>query len=646
MSLKKLNLHLISGSVEHLGGIMCGICGIVSYQTKASESQIRLMMDAVTHRGPDGGGLMLFDSLALGHRRLSILDLSAYANQPMRYQDRYTTVYNGEIYNYIELREELKAQGYSFATDCDTEVLLAGFAHWGEDCVQHFNGMWGFSIYDSEKQTLFCARDRFGVKPFYYTEQDEYFAFGSEIKQLLALNPNLPKANRDTLLAFLIAAQLDHSSQTMFDGILQLEPGTSLLFHLDTHQFAVSRWYDLMEVKPERHSFEQNVDVFRQTFTDAVRLRLRSDVPVGSCLSGGLDSSAIVCTINQLMRESGQPFDQHVVSACYDDPKYDERPYMDAVLEQTHATSHRVYPDVTRVLEELDHFTWQMDEPITSTSHYAQWCVYREAKKSGLTVMLDGQGADEQLAGYTEFFDLLFVELIRSFQFFRLEKEIKLFNQSRKTAFYASGTRYRIELLLRAFTPDFIKRYRRKKQIAACGPFTLEQMRSPEIQRLGDSFNIKRPRAYIYAQIFRTLAVLLHYGDRNSMAFSIESRLPFLDYRVVESLFAMPLSHKIRFGLTKRVMRAAMRGVMPDMITNRLSKLGFSTPEEEWMRENADLFRDMLEQAVSRLDPLLDATQTMGWYDEIRRTDRFRECHVIWRIISAARWAEVFHVQI
>lgn len=625
---------------------MCGICGIVSYRSQANERDIRKMMDAVVHRGPDGEGLMLLDHLALGHRRLSILDLSTNANQPMRYEDRYITVYNGEIYNYIELRDELRTLGYSFTTDCDTEVLLAGYAHWGTDCVKHFNGMWGFCIYDRKKQTLFCSRDRFGVKPFYYTEQDSYFAFASEIKQLLTLNPNQPSANRDMLLAFLISAQLDHSSQTMFEGIHQLEPGTNLLFSLSTHQYTVSRWYDLMQVAPSHRSFEQNVALFQQVFSDAVRLRLRSDVPVGSCLSGGLDSSAIVCTMHRFMQASGQPFDQHVVSACYEHPKYDERSYMDAVLEQTHAASHRVFPDVTHIVDEIDLFTWHMDVPITSTSHYSQWCVFREAKKSGLTVMLDGQGADEQLAGYTEFYDLMFVELIRSFQFARLEQEIRLFEKYRKTEFYASGLRYRIELLLRSYTPDAVKRYRRRKQIAACGPFTLEQMRNPEIQKLGESFNIKQPRAYIYAQLFRTLAVLLHYGDRNSMAFSIESRLPFLDYHVAEALFAMPLSHKIRFGLTKRVMRAAMRGIMPDEITDRMSKLGFATPLEEWMREHPDHFRNYLSDAIARLDSLLDAKQSMAWYDEICRKDLFRECNVIWRIISAARWADVFHVKI
>lgn len=625
---------------------MCGICGIVSYQSEAKEADIRRMMDAVSHRGPDGGGCALFGSLALGHRRLSILDLSENAFQPMRYLGRYVTTYNGEIYNYIELREELKALGYSFSTDCDTEVLLASYACWGEDCLNRFNGMWGFCIYDEQERKLFCARDRFGIKPFYYTQREGYFAFASEIKQLLLLEDSAPQANRDALLAFLIAAQLDHSSATLFEGIFQLEPGTCLTFDLDTRRLAIRRWYELARVKPSHASFDENVRIYRERFADAVRLRLRSDVPVGSCLSGGLDSSAIVCTINRLLREGGTAFEQHVVSACFDEPQYDERPYMDAVLEQTGAISHRTFPNVEHVLDELDHFTRQMDEPITSTSHYAQWCVYREAKKSGLAVMLDGQGSDEQLAGYTEFFDLMFIELVRSFRFVKLEREIRYFNERRKTAFYQSGWRYRMELILRAFTPDFIKRYRRKKRISALGPYTAEQMRNPEVQRLSESFDIKRPRAFIRAQIFRTLAVLLHYGDRNSMAFSVESRLPFLDYRLVEAIYAMPLSHKIRNGLTKRVMRAAMRGIMPDLITDRISKLGFTTPEEEWMREHPELFRSLLSDAAERLSPLLERQRTLDWYDEIWRTDRFRECHVIWRIISAARWAELFQVSI
>ena len=625
---------------------MCGICGIVRYNEDAKEAEVRRMMDAVVHRGPDGGGCMLFGQLGLGHRRLSILDLRDSAFQPMRYLNRYTITYNGEVYNYIELKAELTALGYSFATDSDTEVLLAAYDHWGEQCVSHFNGMWGFCIYDEQEQTLFCSRDRFGVKPFYYTRRAAYFAFASEIKQLLLLDDAPPKADRDALNAFLVAAQLDYSERTMFAEVRQLEPGTNLLYDLRTHRFTISRWYDLMRVRERKAPFSESVATFRERFFDAVRLRLRSDVPVGSCLSGGLDSSAIVCVINRLLRESGEPFEQHVVSACFNEPQYDERPYMDAVLEQTGAISHRTFPDVSQVLQELDSFTWHMDEPLTSTSHYAQWCVYREAHQQGLTVMLDGQGSDEQLAGYTEFFELMFIELIRNFRFLRLEKELHLFNERRKTAFYASGARFRADLLFRAWTPDFIKKLRRDRQISGVGPYPAEQVRNPEIASFRDCFDFKRPRKFIYANLYRTLMALLHYGDRNSMAFSIESRLPFLDYRLVESVFAMPLSHKIRFGLTKRVMREAMRGVMPDLITDRQSKLGFSTPEEEWMRNNATQFRDMLESSARRLTPLVNEERTLAWYDEIVRTDRFRECHVIWRIISAARWADIFHVEI
>lgn len=625
---------------------MCGICGIVRHREDAEEGEIRRMMEAVRHRGPDGGNAALFGRLALGHRRLSILDLSDSAFQPMSYKSRYTITYNGEVYNYIELRTELIALGYSFSTDSDTEVLLASYDRWGEDCVNHFNGMWGFCIYDNQKQTLFCSRDRYGVKPFYYTSREDYFAFASEIKQLLLLDDAPPKADRDALLAFLIAAQLDYSERTMFADVRQLEPGTNLLYNLKSNTYSISRWYDLMRIRERKASYSQNIEIFRERFFDAVKLRLRSDVPVGSCLSGGLDSSAIVCVINRLLRESGEPFEQHVVSACFDEPQYDERRYMDAVLEQTGAISHRTFPDVSRVLDELDDFTWHMDEPITSTSHYAQWCVYREAKRNGLTVMLDGQGADEQLAGYTEFFELMFIELIRNFHFLRLEREIQLFNERRRTAFYASGLRFRLELLLRAYTPDAIKHFRRNRQTAPVGPYSAEQVKSPDIASFRNGFDFKRPRRFIHSQIYRTLAVLLHYGDRNSMAFSIESRLPFLDYQLVEALFSMPLSHKIRFGLTKRVMREAMRGVMPDLITDRQSKLGFTTPEEDWMRKNPQQFRAMLETAVVRLAPLVQAERTLAWYDELVEHNRFRECHVIWRIISAARWADIFHVEI
>lgn len=297
---------------------MCGIAGIIS-RNKNDLYYIEKMCETVVHRGPDGFGYYYDDNFAFGHRKLAIIDLSDHGKQPMEYFDKYVITYNGEIYNYIELRDELKDKGYTFRSDCDTEVIMGAYDCWGEACLDKFNGMWAFAIYNKENGTIFCARDRFGIKPFYYTLLNDKFIFASEIKEFTVFNDWKSAANKKRLLDFLVQSVFDHTNETFFEGVYQLRGGEKLIYDLKTYTYTISRWYSLEWKRTKNNlSFDEAVEKFREIFTDSVRLRLRSDVKVGSCLSGGLDSSSIVCVANRILRERSDEIKQETVSSCFD----------------------------------------------------------------------------------------------------------------------------------------------------------------------------------------------------------------------------------------------------------------------------------------------------------------------------------------
>ena len=299
---------------------MCGIAGMIHKKGQANPEAVQAMLDTIAHRGPDGEGLYTDGAVALGHRRLAILDLRPEGNMPMHYSDRYTITYNGEVYNYLELRQELETLGCTFRTRTDTEVILAAYERWGEACVERFNGMWAFAIYDRQEQNLFFSRDRFGVKPLYYWNTDDAFYFGSEIKEIWTQMPKPVKANTGVLLAFLNTGDLDYSEQTCFADVYQLPGGWNMRYSLKDHTFTTHRWYELKK-NAQAATYEENVETFRDLFHQAVTLRLRSDVPVGSTLSGGLDSSAIVCTLRKIIPED-KPV--NTLSSCFEEKTFDE----------------------------------------------------------------------------------------------------------------------------------------------------------------------------------------------------------------------------------------------------------------------------------------------------------------------------------
>jgi asparagine synthase (glutamine-hydrolysing) len=590
-------------------------------------------------------------TLALGHRRLSIVDLAPTGHQPMCSGDRrYWIVFNGEIYNHVELRVELEALGCRFRSRSDTEVILAAYATWGEKCLSRFNGMWAFAIYDTTRHELFLARDRFGIKPLYYwAAPDGTFCFGSEIKLFTAHPGWSATLNPQRAYDFMVWGLIDHTDETLFRRVYQVRPGHCMTLQVPRFfieadgRVPASKWYEL---RPERFAgtFDDAAHAFRERFTDAVRLHLRADVAVGSCLSGGLDSSSIVCVANRLLNEQGASAMQKSFSACADEKRFDERQWIDEVVRATGVDAQYVYPTLEDLFEEAPSITWHQDEPFSSSSIYAQWSVFRLASKGGVKVMLDGQGADELLAGYHSYFGPRFAGLLRSRQWLQLWSEIR---DTKRIHGYS-------ELHALMWVANVLLPEGARQPLRAWSKRTTSKPAWLNLDRLGAApidpvvqagKGVRSVDEMSRAQLTATsLQMLLHWEDRNSMAHSIESRVPFLDYRLVEFVLGLPDDFKLAQGMTKRVLRAGMSGILPDRIRDRVSKLGFATPEEVWLRERAsDRFRQKMKHAVGICEGILGDGCVDMLEDMIagRRPFSF----LAWRLICFGEWIETFGVR-
>lgn len=623
---------------------MCGIVGYISKEEQIDVALFEKMTDILIHRGPDDRGTYYEGLVALGQRRLSILDLSADGHQPMHYLQRYTIVFNGEIFNYIELREELSRAGYSFVSKTDTEVLMAAYDYWGAECLNKLNGMWAFALYDRAEGQLFAARDRFGVKPFYYYLSGDRLVWASEIKALLPALPGRPKANIPRLLDNILLGAFDHTSETMFEGVRQLQPGCYLRFDVPAFSLAVTRYYDIDRITPNQRSYPENTQRFKELFIDAVRLRLRSDVPVGSCLSGGLDSSSIVCVAAGLLKNKPGDAGHHTISSCYkqaDELKYDEQEYIDQVVAQTGVQGHKIYPDVTDFFANLDHIIYHQDEPVGGLCHEAQYNVFKAAAREGITVMLDGQGADEQLAGYTPFYSVLIREYLRRFHFAGAWRELNAFRKEHKdTEVY--GMKGLIWFMVSDLLPAWLRK-RALKYVTSREEF--EWLKVPY-----DETTVQQTRKYTgfddytKKQMKYGLINLLHFEDRNAMASSIEGRVPFLDYRLVEHVLSLPPDQKLKAGVTKRILRDAMRGIIPEGIRTRTTKLGFAVPVDVWVMKHPGKVREELADALEALTDILDKEKILRWFDQNKTNELALKNVILWRIICAGKWVKRFQV--
>jgi asparagine synthase (glutamine-hydrolysing) len=537
------------------------------------------------HRGPDGEGFYDSAGVSLGHCRLAIIDRSDTGRQPMQDPDgRYWITYNGEIYNYRELAYELSEFGYRFRGRSDTEVLLASFSHWGDACLQKLRGMFAFAIWDVRKRRLFAARDRLGIKPFHYwTDGIGQFAFASELKALL---PFLPQrvANVPLAQAFLAWGLIDHEpGETMVSGIRRL-PAAHALHWRAGEGIQIWRYWQVAvteELEVSRRRYSELVEEFYERFSETISLHLRSDVPIGTCLSGGLDSSAIVCVVNSGLRKTGawHSNSQHTFSACFEEPELDERRYINAVVRHTGCTPHYVFPQGERLAGELEKWLWHQEEPVAGFGAYAQYCVARLAHEQGIKVLLDGQGADEQLAGYRKFILAYIRQLIAGRQYGRAVWEAAAFfcrPEILRTSRFNDGRRYLFQTL---------------PEVSPLWPSGVRPER-PSQMGIGHSLG-RRLEADL---MWYSLPALLRYEDRNMMAFGVESRVPFVDHCLVEWLAQVPLQARLSGGWTKRVLREGLRGVLPDCIRTRRSKLGFVTPASAWL---AGPLRDWLHDTLS-----------------------------------------------
>ncbi|MCK9580869.1 MAG: asparagine synthase (glutamine-hydrolyzing) [Methanoregula sp.] len=600
---------------------MCGIAGQYNLDGTAPDiTLLAAMAECLSHRGPDGEGTHIRSNAGLAHRRLAIIDLSDDGLQPMKNDDgTLWIVFNGEIYNYIELREELIAKGHRFHSSSDTEVILHAYEEWGAASLGRFNGMWAFAILDEKRCELFCARDRFGIKPFYYTTVGNSFLFASEIKALLAHPGAGTRPDDETLGTYLAWGVLDHSERTMFEGILQLSPAHAMLVTRDGPKPPYRYWN--VKVNPEVRSEIPDDAVAAELIgklTDATRIHLRSDVAVGTCLSGGIDSSTLTVLINNLIRTEAPESvgaRQKTFSVVFSDKRFDESRYIDEIVIATGVDAHQTEPLPEVLWDDINRLVYMQDEPFGSLAIYAQYCVMRLAREQ-VKVVLDGQGADELLAGYLAYQGSYLRGLVGSFHWSTAFREI-------------SGSLRHHGGFFRSALRQLIIRRRRRALLTS---------RTPSLDRYGGRLD-----AILTRELTATnLPALLHYEDRNAMAFSIESRVPFLDYRFVEYVASLPLDQKIRGGVTKIALRNAIRGIVPESIRCRMDKMGFVTPEEVWMREDLRPFvLEVLSSATfaSRKYWNADAVIT----DYLAFLDgRSRYSPEVWRIVCTELWFRTF----
>lgn len=570
---------------------MCGIAGIVYKKQEAVTDHIVNMTRAISHRGPDAEGIWKENNVAFGHRRLSIIDLSKDSNQPMVSGDGMCIItFNGEIYNYIEIKEELMSKGISFITSSDTEVILEAYKFYGYDCVHKFNGMWSFCIYDKEKQSLFLSRDRFGIKPLYTIENESVFAFGSEAKAITAAFPdeNIPDLN--IVHRYLTGRNTDIDSSCFYKNIKIFPAANYMIYDLHTGSKQFETYW-----KVDEKAFYNNwvagknpIKTFRTLFEDAIRLRLRADVEVGACLSGGVDSSAIVSCCTKKFHKR-----MHTFSSIYEDEECNEEEYIQEVNRFCDCEAHCVRPDSqeARLNEHIKRIIHHFDGPITGATMFSQYMVMREVQ-GNVKVVLDGQGADELFGGYISYYSFYISDLSARGGWLNRIRAIKLL----------SIVKHQWPELLYTISEDVIAQLvgikNARQFVAGCDVEDEDVKRAVPLftkeflDQVDDKihWNLVKCSTKLKSRlcndvICASIPVLLHNEDSNSMAFSIESRTPFLDYRLVEFSIALSDRYKIRNGWTKWIVRRGCRDYMPSKIVKRKNKMGFPAPFSRWLRE-------------------------------------------------------------
>lgn len=632
---------------------MCGISGVYCYENALDKAENLIKMhSALWHRGPDDDGFLFYRrdanrlivdeippadeafEIALAHRRLSIIDLSSAGHQPMRNEDgSLWLVYNGEIFNYIELRAELIALGHTFASQTDSEVILHAYEQWGKECLNRFNGMWAFALLDVRDNSLFCARDRFGIKPFYYAESGDRFYFASELKALLAVPSISTELSDRKVYRYLMWGVVDDDEQTLINSIKRIRPGYSLL--VSNSGIREQRYYELKtKVYPVAHSEKENEEKFRELFDSAVQLRLRSDVPIGTCLSGGLDSSLILATIRKLL---GPQQELSTFSAIFEGEAVDESKYARIMIEAVAARPHFTTPTGADLLRDLDDLIYCQDEPFWSTSAYNHWRVMKLAREAGVKVLLDGQGGDELLAGYDYYYWEFFLHLFKQKKLTTLRQEMAA---ARRIQGFSLG-RQISHALSRTLPSSWRTLLQRHLNFTEKAVIDQRFFKDKSIQKEYADICHDQVLNRNFHDFFYSLPYLLRLEDRNSMAFSIESRVPFLDYRLVEFLLTVPAEQKIKNGRTKYLLRKSFANRLPSAILDRTDKIGFFTPEQKWLRnELAEPLNDTFQSQRFRERGFYDYPKLLAYVKNFQRGEA-NNSHILWRWFNLEKWLEL-----
>lgn len=600
---------------------MCGISGIINRSTESvDKDEIKKINDLIAHRGPDDEGFYFEKNFAFGHRRLSILDLSSDGHQPMHFLDKYVITYNGEVYNYLEIKEELQKEGYVFHSHTDTEVILASYDKWGAECVNKFNGMWAFAIYDKEKEIIFCSRDRFGVKPFCYTEVNDKFVFGSELKQLLEFYKER-FVNKKILIDYLVIGYENHTNETFFENIFQLEQSHNLIYDLKTNRFEIKRYYDIKEneIKLDENS---SVDAYKSKLIEAITLRLRSDVKVGTCLSGGLDSSSIAAIASKIYKKkSDDKFT--AIHAKSSEKNSDESFFAQEVAYTCNLDLNIIEPKQDEFINNIDDVIYTQEEPFGSPSIFMQYFVMKKAKEIGCTVLLDGQGGDETLLGYERYYpayliSLGFFDFIKGF--FNVSKNSKL-SKKQLFSYFIYFTKSKIRIQRLKGKSRFIK-----NKFLDLASFDILEKNSKSYLNL---FELQ------HEEIFHTqVPHLLRYEDRNSMRHSIETRLPFIDFRAVETALTINNKYKIKDGWTKYILRKTVDKILPNSIVWRKNKFGFEAPTKSWINS----IENEIIKSIKKSKILTIISNGID-FDKLETNQK-------WKLFNIAKWEQIYNVEI
>ena len=615
------------------------MCGILFFTGDDALNSDHPSLESIKHRGPDNVDVKHFTFntkfITLGHRRLSIIELSDNGNQPMNYEKSdFWITFNGEIYNYKDLRSDLKKKGYLFNTNSDTEVLLVSYYHWGVDCLNYLNGMFSFVIWDNTKKKVFAARDRFGIKPMYYWNDKSGFGISSEIKQLSYLKGFKKHMNTNVAYQFLQYGDFAYNSETLWNDVFEIEPGHYLSIDYNNwnlgEKFDVIKWYDLefnFSNKTQLSSklvFKNFINLFKQS----LKIRLNADVELGALVSGGLDSSSIVSFLHEIKpKHKTQTF-----SMVYNESEYSEKLFIDSLVKDLNLKSKIITFEFSDYFLDLDKIIWHNDLPTVGRSIVPHFNIYKNIDSSKYKVILEGQGADEYMAGYGNFHLAYLCELLNRFKLISFCKEYFKFQKTRKGSFITD-----VKAILQYNYPNLYRRFKRSSNYDNMFSFD-KVIKEQSINR--EQNNIKS----IFQNRFKVLRSILHSVDRISMSNSIETRVPFLDHTLIEYVTSLPFSYLIKNGVRKHILRESMKEYLPVSIYNRQEKVGFSSPEDVWfLNQLKSSFVKEVESAIEL--PFVNESEVRLKLDNFLNKKTKVDKSLI-RLINLNRWIKIFDIKI